>query len=122
MQQAQLQTDLAEAEAARDAEADRLDEEDAKLAAAAAAAAAAQEDQALPTVNSGKDVGGASDEPGSEEGSSGSAPAATALINDLGEGQGKDVEMGAVVVQQQQQQQGGKPGGGWFKRRSDQQH
>lgn len=96
-QQAQLQAQLEAAEAARDAEADRLEAEDAELAEAAAAAAG---DQVLPVVAAAG--GDKSDEGSSDSGS----PAATALVSDLGSCKDTSIEMQELEQQQQKGKQG----------------
>jgi len=93
----QLQQQLETAEAARDAEAARLDEEDAQVEEAAAAAAG---DQVLPVVSDHR-----SDEGSSDTGS----PAATALVSDVNDHH-KDTDL-VIEMQQQQQQKGTK---GWL--------
>lgn len=101
--QQQLQEQLAAAELERDAEAERLEEEDRQIAQAAVAQQAAQE---LPAVDNGDGSSSGGDD------SSGSSPAVVLI----GEGEGKDVEMGLKGGLDLDQQQGksSSGGGGWL--------
>jgi hypothetical protein len=86
-QQCDLQSRLAAADAARDAEAQRLDDEDAKIAEAAAAAEG-RSDQDLPSVSDRSDDGSSGDT---------GSPAAAAII-----GNGRDIEACKDVEVKQQ--------------------